>query len=293
LLPEKVLQTCEFDLHVFYNDEAESFERCSFNIAAANHVEKLTERSNLIKVQDLTVEQEQPEEVIPPFQTISGQPETAKKYQLELKGGSDGAQSSLSAGDFMGEDHGPGKRTGIQAFIDNDEVSLMAIPGVTDPNVQLALVAHCENLGSRFAVLDIPREKTKVADVMTHRVPVLSPDSPVREAVDVMVRERVRAIPVVGEKHEVLGIVSEGDVMRALLPQIPRTADPDAPPDPGALKVRDIMTRSVLCISGEMGLDEAAHMMMNKDVEQLPVVSEGRLTGFLTRGEIIRKLFAR
>jgi hypothetical protein len=33
--------------------------------------------------------------------------------------------------------------------------------------------------------------------------------------------------------------------------------------------------------------------MINKDVEQLPVVSEGRLSGFLTRSEMIRKLFGR
>jgi phage tail sheath protein FI len=45
----------------------------------------------------------------------------------------------------------------------------MAIPGVTDPNVQLSLVAHCESLGSRFAILDLPREATKVQDVLAHR----------------------------------------------------------------------------------------------------------------------------
>jgi phage tail sheath protein FI len=42
----------------------------------------------------------------------------------------------------------------------------MAIPGVTEPSIQLALVAHCELLGSRFAILDLPREKTKVPDVL-------------------------------------------------------------------------------------------------------------------------------
>lgn len=41
-------------------------------------------------------------------------------------------------------------------------VSILAVPGVTDPNVQLTLVAHCENLGSRFAVLDMPRDARKV-----------------------------------------------------------------------------------------------------------------------------------
>ncbi|RKN76073.1 phage tail sheath subtilisin-like domain-containing protein [Paenibacillus ginsengarvi] len=166
LLPAKVLTTCEFTMHVFYGDEAETFEKMSLNVSAANHIEKVTARSNIIKVQDISGGSAG---AVAPFEVISGENETAGKFQIALSGGSDGTVANLSASDFMGQDRGPGKRTGIQAFIDNDFVSIMAVPGVTDPNVQLALVAHCENLGSRFAVLDIPRDKTKVADVMTHR----------------------------------------------------------------------------------------------------------------------------
>jgi CBS domain-containing protein len=86
--------------------------------------------------------------------------------------------------------------------------------------------------------------------------------------------------------------VSEWDLMRGLLPQIPRAGqDNGVTAIPEALRVRDIMSRSVLCVSEELGLEEAANMMINKDVEQFPVTREGRLTGFLTRGDIIRKLF--
>ncbi|TDF97123.1 phage tail sheath family protein [Paenibacillus piri] len=167
LLPAKVLTTCEFTMHVFYGDEAETFERLSLNVSAANHVDKIVNRSNIISVKDLSLETDLG--AVPPFEALSGEKEEAGKFQISLFNGSDGSIANLSASDFMGVDRGPGKRTGIQSFIDNDVVSLMAIPGVTDPNVQLSLVAHCENLGSRFAILDIPREKTKVADVMTHR----------------------------------------------------------------------------------------------------------------------------
>lgn len=169
VVPTKLLTTCEFTLHAFYGTEAETFERCSLNVTAPNHVEKLLAKSNIVRVQDLTLGHEAAAEIQPPFQVISGLTEDQGKFSIALAGGSDGSASSISAGDFIGEDFGPGKRTGIQAFIDNDEVSLMAIPGVTDPNVQLNLVAHCENLRSRFAILDIPRDKTKVADVLTHR----------------------------------------------------------------------------------------------------------------------------
>lgn len=166
LLPVKVLTTSEFTLQLFYGDEAETFEKLSLNPAAPNHIEKIVVRSNLVSVQDLT---NGSPGTLAPFEVISGSSEDAQKFQLTLSGGSDGSVANLSAADYIGENRGPGKRTGIQAFIDNDVVSIMAIPGVTDPNVQLSLVAHCENLGSRFAILDIPREKTNVADVLAHR----------------------------------------------------------------------------------------------------------------------------
>jgi CBS domain-containing protein len=133
-----------------------------------------------------------------------------------------------------------------------------------------------------------------VRDIMIHGVSSVTPGTTVRDAVDLMLRRRLRAIPVVGEKQEVLGIISEWDIMRGLLPQIPRAGqDSSGESMPGTLRVKDIMTRSVLCISEELGLEEAANMMINKDVEQFPVTSEGKLTGFLTRSDIIRKLFGR
>ena len=83
--------------------------------------------------------------------------------------GSNDNALSMTAADFIGVDNGEGKRTGIQSFLDNDVVSIISVPGVTDPNVQRALVAHCENLASRFAVLDVPREVKKVQDIIDHR----------------------------------------------------------------------------------------------------------------------------
>lgn len=166
LIPERTLSTCEFNLTVLYKDEAELFENVSLNVSAANYVTKLLAKSNLIMVEDKSG---QAGEAVSPFTVISGMKEDEGEFVILLSGGSYGSAASLGAADFIGQDKGPGKRTGIQAFIDNDEVSIMAIPGVTIPAVQLALVAHCENLCSRFAVLDMPRDKKKVADVETHR----------------------------------------------------------------------------------------------------------------------------
>lgn len=133
-----------------------------------------------------------------------------------------------------------------------------------------------------------------IRDIMVHSVETVAPGTPVREAVDLMVQRRMRALPVVGEKQEVLGVIGEWDLMKGLLPQIPRAGqESGAAGVPEALRVKDIMTRSVLCVSEELGIEEAANMMINKDVEQFPVTREGKLVGFVTRGDIIRKLFGR
>jgi CBS domain-containing protein len=156
------------------------------------------------------------------------------------------------------------------------------------------------------AVLAIPeirdlvvQPRLSVRDIMTQRVYRVFPDTPVSELLELMSRHDLKAVPVVGEKREVLGIVTDRDLLRFLLPQIVQLGTPDRPegsPQERALRdtpVREIMSRSVMCISEEQGIGELASIMINKDVERLPVVSEGRLTGFLTRGDILRKLFGR
>lgn len=153
-------------------------------------------------------------------------------------------------------------------------------------------------------VLQIPeiremsiQPRLAVRDVMTQRVYRATPDTPVRELLEMVSAHQLRAIPVVGEDREVLGMVTDRDLLRHLLPGVLRTGEgrdgerPRAGETPGEPRVRDIMSRSVMCISEDQALTEVASIMVNKDVERLPVVSEGKLTGFLTRGDIIRKLF--
>lgn len=165
LLPTKVLTTCEFNMEVKFDDQVELYENLSFNIEASNYISKKMAKSDLVEAIYVGKEEEG---ITDPFTAIAGQ-EGSAFVTVSLVGGSNGAVSSISPADFIGVDNGAGKRTGIQAFVDNDVVSLMAVPGITDPNVQLMLVAHCENLGSRFAVLDMPKDAKKIDDIIAHR----------------------------------------------------------------------------------------------------------------------------
>jgi len=143
-----------------------------------------------------------------------------------------------------------------------------------------------------FAEYRLPEQLT-VRDVMTDHPRTVRADLPLKEAARTLVRTGLGALPVVDEDDRVLGMVSEKEVIRHLL-TIQAFTGPDArvaAPSPTAVKtVRDAMTRQVLCVAAEQPLAEVAALMSNKDVDRVPVVREGRLVGFLTRGDIVRKL---
>ena len=114
------------------------------------------------------------------------------------------------------------------------------------------------------------------------------PETPLTEIIDLMVRREVRALPVVGERFEVLGIITSGDALAQVLKGGP-THEADGTESEG-LAARDVMTRSVLCVAESQSLVEAARMMVTRNVEQLPVVREGELIGVITRDAILRAL---
>lgn len=165
LLPTTILRTCEMLVEVKCDDTVERYDNASLNIAAANFLCKVMAKSELVDVAAPAKD-----EAKPPLEMVralfGGEGDALR---LGLEGGKNGTAAALTDADYIGADAGPGKRTGLQAFLDNSDVSLMAVPGIVSANVQLSLVAHCESLGSRFAVLDIPKDSLSVTDIMAHR----------------------------------------------------------------------------------------------------------------------------
>jgi CBS domain-containing protein len=117
------------------------------------------------------------------------------------------------------------------------------------------------------------------------------PDTPFSEVVDLMIRRGTEAVPVVGERYEVLGIITEGDALRQVV-EDGRGDRAEEHESDGPLLARDIMTRAVLCVSETQPLVDAARMMANRKVRQLPVVREGELIGLITRDAVLRALHA-
>ncbi|HET7038869.1 MAG TPA: CBS domain-containing protein [Gemmatimonadales bacterium] len=146
--------------------------------------------------------------------------------------------------------------------------------------------------------LEVPGELL-VRDVLAGGVLSVGPETPLEEAARLMVEHRVAALPVVSENREVLGVVSHGEIMRHLLPQRVKKLSGEYPVPgrksraslPRDVLVRDVMDRSVLCLSDDQPLGDAAALMVSKRLERVPVVRDGALVGLLTREDIVRRLF--
>ena len=162
IIPKTLLYLVTVDVSVRYNDEVENYADLSFNVASPNYIGSRMAQSELVKVTVKAVGN-----IGNPVEEILG--EGVQSGMLALEGGFDGTMSKVTPATFIGVDEGPGKRTGIQSFLENSVVSMMAIPGITDPEVVVALVAHCENLKSRMAVLDMPKEMYKTNDLIEYR----------------------------------------------------------------------------------------------------------------------------
>lgn len=180
----KYIKTCEITLTARLGESVETYENVSLKPDALNNVCVKTAKSDLISVEVVPAkavpapakEKDKDGKDIPapapkavsivPFAQCGG---SSGELVLTLQGGSNGSVLTVGADAFLGKDDGPGRRTGLQAFQENGSVSIMAIPGVTAPEVQAALIAFCENKKSCFAILDVPMELKKTNDVANFR----------------------------------------------------------------------------------------------------------------------------
>jgi len=120
-------------------------------------------------------------------------------------------------------------------------------------------------------------EYLTVRDIMVTDVKYVTPDTPLLAVVDVMVENKIGSVVVVGEKREVLGIITERDLIVKVLKR---------GLDPRTLKAKDIMSKPVIVVTPETSVSAAANIMKEKNIGHLPVVENGRLVGIIAEGDI-------
>jgi CBS domain-containing protein len=124
-----------------------------------------------------------------------------------------------------------------------------------------------------------------VQEFMDTKVPTLSPSTPVLDAIDFLLKNRVTGAPVVDADGTLLGILTEKDCLRL----VARSPEPENVRD----LVRDLMTTELVTIPPTMDIYYVAGLFLTKSFRRFPVVEEeGRLIGAVTRFDILRAIRA-
>jgi len=139
-------------------------------------------------------------------------------------------------------------------------------------------------------------------DVMTTPVVTVAPDMDVREAARILLHNRISAVPVADGYGHILGMLSEGDLMRRAESgtEGPRSwwlsllADDRAEAfvKSHGQRASDAMTREIVSVQEDAPLDEVATLLERHRIKRVPVVRDGKLVGIVSRANLLHGLVA-
>jgi acetoin utilization protein AcuB len=109
-----------------------------------------------------------------------------------------------------------------------------------------------------------------VAERMTRPPITISGQEKVKDALAVIEKHRLRHLPVLDDESNLIGIVSEKDLLRA------KEGD----------DIQAVMTRKVITVTEYTALEEAARIMADHKISSLPVVRDERLVGIITETDL-------
>ena len=147
-----------------------------------------------------------------------------------------------------------------------------------------------------------------IADAMTRDPVVVRAETPLNEAIQILAERRISGLPVVDDAGQLVGIISETDLMwretgvtpppyimfldSVIYLQNPAKHERELHKALGQT-VGEVMSSDPISISPDKPLKEAAQMMHEKEVRRLPVVDDaGQVIGILTRGDIVQAMAA-
>jgi CBS domain-containing protein len=134
----------------------------------------------------------------------------------------------------------------------------------------------------------------RVVDAMTRDAITVSPETPLKEAAELLARHQVSGLPVVDEA-KVVGVLSEADIVarstgsresRSLIREF--LSGRKRQPDVEATRAGEAMTSPAITIAPQRPVAEAARVMVERKVNRLPVVDDSGLAGILTRADLVR-----
>jgi len=145
-----------------------------------------------------------------------------------------------------------------------------------------------------------------VAEVMSVTPITVTPQTPLKEAISILVENKISGLPVIDDNGDLVGILSESDLMW-------QETGVEPPPYIMILDsiiylqnysryekevhkalgqtVGDVMSDKPITIESTQGVKKAAQILHDKQIRRLPVVNpEGKVIGIITQGDIIRAM---
>jgi CBS-domain-containing membrane protein len=140
------------------------------------------------------------------------------------------------------------------------------------------------------------------ADVMTQKVISVTPETTIAEAARLLLQHRISGLPVIDPDGAVVGVVTEGDLLRRtetgterrhahwleFLMSPGRLAKEYA--HANARKVGEVMSADVVAVAPTESLAEVVRLMERRNIKRLPVIEAGRLVGIVSRANLVRAL---
>lgn len=139
----------------------------------------------------------------------------------------------------------------------------------------------------------------RAKEIMTRKVRTVKAETPVRDIARLMLKQRISAVLVVDRNRRVLGIVSEGDLMRR--PEAGTTPRSswwlDLLTDPASRaseyaktrgqRARDVMSRTIISVTPDTEVAEIADVLEKWKIKRVPVVRGERLVGIVSRRDLL------
>ncbi len=142
--------------------------------------------------------------------------------------------------------------------------------------------------------------KMKVQDIMQTNVKTVVADQPVKDIAIMMVMDHISGAPVVDEDNNLVGIISEKDILQHMFPKIDEVMNgthldfenmEHNYKDTMNVKIGEIMTENVASIDLDVPCLKAASIMWLQKFRRIPVTREGKLVGIVSIGDVHRAIF--
>jgi CBS domain-containing protein len=117
-------------------------------------------------------------------------------------------------------------------------------------------------------------------DVMNPWVVTTARETPIKQAIDLMLEYKVSGLPVVDNEGKLVGIITEKDIL-----QLYNTFTPIE-----NITVEKLMTAPVIHFDEDESLDDICQCLLEKDFRRVPVTSSGKVVGIISRPDITRSI---